>query len=83
MNMIPYKLLDWVDKDKLFWVYLCRNPHAGQLLEKNLDKINWENLSSNSSPIAIRILEQNLDKVDWSYLSSNRRAVDILGRIGK
>lgn len=78
MSMLPYKLLDWIDQDKLSWVYLCRNTHAGQLLEKNTDKIDWENLSSNSSPRAIRILEKNLDKVDWSYLSFNPGAVDIL-----
>lgn len=39
------------------------------LLENNLDKINWSNLSLNQN--AIHILEKNLDKIDWSYLSSN------------
>ena len=57
---------------------MCRNPNAGQLLEQNIDNIDWENLSSNPSPRAIRILEQHLDKVDWSYLSSNPGAVDLL-----
>jgi hypothetical protein len=78
MTMISYKLLDWIDPDKLFWIYLCRNTHAGQLLEKNIDKIDWENLSSNSCPRVIRILEQHTGKVDWSYLSANSGAVDIL-----
>jgi hypothetical protein len=86
-NMIPYKLRDWIDQDKLCWIYLCRNPNAGQLLEQNIDQIDWENLSSNSSPRAIRILEQHIlhplhslhsDKINWSYLSSNPGAVDLL-----
>jgi hypothetical protein len=38
-----YKLLDWIDKDKLDWYYLCENQSTGaiQMLEQNIDKINW------------------------------------------
>jgi hypothetical protein len=39
------------------------------LLEKNLDKVDWSELSKNQN--AIHILEKNLDKVNWSYLSEN------------
>ena len=39
------------------------------ILEKNLTKVDWWNLSSN--PNAIHILEKNLDKVDWKELSAN------------
>jgi hypothetical protein len=34
------------------------------LLEKNLDKINWSELSLNSNPNAIDLLEKNLDKIN-------------------
>ena len=45
------KLLDWVDLDKLDWECLSRNPNAIHLLEKNLDKVDWENFVQ----IALRI----------------------------
>ena len=41
------------------------------LLEKNLDKINWNYLSKN--PNAIHLLEQNLDKIDWDNLSTKSK----------
>jgi len=46
------------------------------LLEQNLDKVNWHNLSKN--PNAIHLLEQNINKVDWEMLSCNREAIHIL-----
>jgi hypothetical protein len=39
------------------------------ILEKNLDKVNWSNLSRNKN--AIHILEQNPTKIDWKGLSQN------------
>ena len=78
MNMIPYKLRDWIDNSKLEydWCGLSRNPYAIQLLEKNPDKIDWNALSSNPSPLAISMLEKYikthpniLDKDNWSYLN--------------
>ena len=39
------------------------------MLEQNLDKFVWNNLSIN--PAAIHILEQNQDKIDWNKLSEN------------
>jgi hypothetical protein len=49
------------------------------ILEKNLDKIRWGMLSSNSN--AISILEKNLDKVEWDYLSQNPNAHQILSSL--
>ena len=46
------------------------------VLEANLDKVNWINLSRN--PTAIHILEENLDKVDWFSLSTNPAAIHLL-----
>ena len=64
-----YKLLDWVDLNKLDWERLSLNENAIHLLEQNPDKINWDILSIN--PNAIHLLEQNQDKIDWSELSIN------------
>jgi len=48
---------------------LSWNENAIPMLEQNLDKVDWNKLSSN--PNAIPILEQNLIKVNWYYLSQN------------
>ena len=73
-----YKLLDWIDTNKLHWYSLSLNktPHAISLLEKNPDKINWNCLSLN--PTAIHLLEKNLDKISWHYLSANPNAIHLL-----
>ena len=44
---------------------LSKNPNAVELLERNIDKINWYNLSDN--PNAIHLLERNMDKIDWIF----------------
>ena len=51
-----YKLLDWIDINKIDWNNLSLNPNAIYLLEENIDKINWRWLSLN--PNAIHILEK-------------------------
>ena len=61
---------------RLFWYYLCANPHAIPILEKNLNHIDWHSLSSN--PSAIPFLEKHLDKVDWFNLSANPSAIPLL-----
>jgi len=38
-------------------------------LEKNLNKINWWELSTN--PNAIPLLEKNMDKINWRNLYNN------------
>jgi len=55
---------------------LSSNPNAIALLEQNLDKINWYELSQN--PNAMGILEKNLDKINWIYLSGNPNAMELL-----
>jgi hypothetical protein len=56
-----YKLLNWIDKDKLHCEYLSQNINAIHYLEQNKDKIYWNLLSLN--PNAIHYLEQNQDKL--------------------
>jgi hypothetical protein len=78
-NMEPayeYKLLDWIDPEKLDWCMLSGNPNAISLLEKNLEELDWSLLSRN--PNAIHLLEKNLDKVSWSELSTNPNAIWLL-----
>ena len=72
------KLLNWINKDKINWRQLSRNPNAIHLLEQNKDKINWDYLSEN--PNAIHLLEQNKDKINWWYLSRNPNAIHLLGQ---
>jgi hypothetical protein len=55
---------------------LSSNRGALSLIEKNLDKVNWSQLSTN--PSAIHILEENPDKIDWFYLSENPAAIHLL-----
>jgi hypothetical protein len=57
------------------WFYLCQNPNAIPIIEKNMDKVEWAALSSN--PNATHLLEKNIDKVDWHNLSCNPNAVYI------
>ena len=68
-----------------FWC-LCKElqPAASCMLkttflpwvEKNVDKIDWDNLSLNIN--AISILEKYLDKVNCDTLSRNKNAISIL-----
>jgi hypothetical protein len=46
-----YKLLNWIDKNKLHWDTLSKNPNAINYLEQNKDKINWDLLSLNPNAI--------------------------------
>ena len=41
------------------WKFICKNPNAIPILEKNLDQVEWSYLCSN--PSAIHLLEKNLN----------------------
>ena len=82
-----YTLPDWVlegikkqddqdDHHRSLFSFFGDNPKAIHILEKNLDKVSWWELSLN--PAAIHLLEQNLDKVSWWELSYNPAAIHIL-----
>jgi hypothetical protein len=64
--------------NEINWKGLSLNPSAFPLLEKNMDKINWDSLSFNPNPNAIRLLEKNVDKVNWFWLSKNTGAISII-----
>ena len=71
-----YKLLEWVNIDKIDWRELSINPAAIHILEQNMDKIDWNSLSRN--PAAIHLLEKNVHKIDWLWLSINPAAIHLL-----
>ena len=50
-----YKLLSWIDEDKIDWLQLSRNPAAIHLLEQNPDKIHWKELSENPNIFKLTI----------------------------
>jgi len=70
------KLKEFIQEDKLNWMWLSLNPNAIHLLEQNPDKIDWIHLSEN--PNAIHILEQNPDKIHWISLSENPNAIHMV-----
>jgi len=47
-------------------------------LKNNLNKINWELLSSNLNVDIIKLLEKNQNKIYWDELSSNPNVIDFL-----
>ncbi len=52
------------------------NPNAIQLLENNIEYINWAELSLN--PNAINLLERYYYKIIWHLFSNNINSVSIL-----
>ena len=56
---------------------MSSNCNAIHLLEQNLDKIHWFNLSYNLN--AINIIENNLNRItDWEILSGNPNCIELL-----
>ena len=62
MNNPVYKLLDWIDINKLNWDGLSRNPNAIDLIKKNLDKVTLSWLLTNPNLINI------IDLIDTTLL---------------
>ncbi len=58
-------------KSRINWNMLSLNPSAICLLKRNQNKIDWINLSQNTSEWAIHLLEQNPEKIDLDCLSFN------------
>ena len=73
-----YKTLDWIDESKLDFRVLSKNPNAITLLLKNVDKIDCENFSSNTHPIAVNMLSCAFHRINWYNFSSNPAAVHVL-----
>jgi hypothetical protein len=55
---------------------LCNNDDAVYIIPKK--EINWINLSSNTSSMAIHLLKQNMKNIYWFSILSNSNAIDII-----
>ena len=66
------KLLNWVNIDKINWVYLSRNPNAMYLLEQNKDNIDWDNLSRNPNIFEIDKIQTKIN------IAKNAKIIDEL-----
>ena len=53
----------------IFSIQLQKMFELRDFFQNNIEKLNWNCLSSN--PNAIHLLEENPDKIDWFWLSSN------------
>ena len=58
-------------------MWLSENPNAIHLLEKNINKIDWEIICYNSNPNAVHIIERYPEKIDWWSLSCNPNAIHL------
>ena len=73
------KLLDWIPLDELNWSCLSSNINVINMLEQNMNKINWSNWNNLSLNLnAIHLLEKNMDKINWSSLALNLNAIYLL-----
>ena len=75
MNKPVYKILNWIDKNKLNWQLLSSNKNAIELLKANQYNIYRSKLSKN--PNAIELLKANQDKINLNRLSSNPNAIEL------
>lgn len=72
--------------DKIHWGFLSANTGAFEIIineykrDPNLNRINWEGLSSNTNIKAIGLFEDNLDKIHWGNLcqNTNKKAIKLL-----
>ena len=73
-----YKLLDWVDVEKLDFQTLSKNHNAITLLLQNIDRIEMHAFSLNTHPIAVNMLSFAFHRIHWTNLSENPSAAHIL-----
>jgi hypothetical protein len=74
--MPKYKILPWIDVNKLDKDALSRTPKAITFLEENPHMIVWDSFSLNEA--GFNIIKDNLDKINWDLLSSNTSTISIL-----
>jgi len=61
------------------WFNICKRPHLIDIIECNMDKLDWNALSINHN--AIHILEQNIHNVNINYLCVNKNGFKLLLRL--
>jgi len=65
--MPKYRILPWIDVNKLDKKALSRTHKAITFLEENPHMIVWDSFSLNKA--GVHIIKDNLDKIDWDLLS--------------
>jgi hypothetical protein len=63
-----------------YWYYICQQPYLIDIIEQNMDNINWNGLSYNYN--AIHLLEKNLEKINETSLCMNKNGFELLLRLG-
>jgi len=61
------------------WAFICGSPYLIDIIEKNMNKVNWCWLSYNYN--AIHILEKNIEKINVNNLRLNKNGFQLLLRI--
>ncbi len=71
MSKPIYKLLDWIDINKLDIEFLSKNENAIAFLEQNPDLINWHYLSGNKNAEELLLANKNKIKLNRSNIGLN------------
>ena len=71
MNKPIYKLLDWIDINKLDLEFLSKNQNAIGFLKQNPDLINWYYLSGNKNADELLLSNKNKIKLNRCNIGSN------------
>jgi len=59
-----------------YWYVICEIPHLIDIIEQNINKIDWNGLSKNYN--AIHILEKNMDNINVDNLRNNKNGFKLL-----
>lgn len=62
--------------ENIDWYWASQNPSAMDLIEANLDIVDWRQLCKN--PNAVHLFLERRTEIDWSYLSANPSAIWLL-----
>jgi len=71
MNKPIYKLLDWIDINKLDLEFLSENENAIGFLEQKPNLINWYYLSGNKNAEDLLLFNQNKIRLNKSNIGKN------------
>jgi len=73
INKPIYKLLDWIDKDKLIFTELSTNKNGFDYLMENIDKINYSYMSITNcrNPFLLVFMDKNIEQFDIDIMATN------------
>jgi len=76
LHVIYERIQNNVHMGGKYWKDICMQPYLMDIIEENMDNINWVSLSINYN--AIHILEKNMDKINIENLCHNKNGFDLL-----